>query len=171
MPAPADLEALRATCRASRDSALEASERIEREVADSKENFPRKGSISGLPFAPVSARTFPHLGTRKNADGSVRYYFKKKGRPLVRLPDDPGSPEFISAYAAALGNFTLPGDDPLSPFFIMMFVALRNGDRNTAENVCVRLFAAFDASPVKSDPRVTDDALRAAIRLVRRRTG
>lgn len=35
-------------------------------------------------------------------NGSLRYFFRRKGYPRVRLPGAPGSPEFQAAYAAAL---------------------------------------------------------------------
>src|SRR5690349_20489459 len=34
--------------------------------------------------------------------GNVRTYFRRKGRPKVRLPGLPGSSEFMEAYRAAL---------------------------------------------------------------------
>lgn len=44
-----------------------------------------------------------HLTTRSNRDGTVRYYFKRRGLPLARLPD-PSSPLFDSAYAEKLAQ-------------------------------------------------------------------
>jgi hypothetical protein len=36
--------------------------------------------------------------------GRVRYYFRRRGHRNVRLPGLPGSPEFMRAYEAAIGN-------------------------------------------------------------------
>lgn len=36
--------------------------------------------------------------------GKLRHYFRRKGSPRVRLPGMPGSPEFMAAYAAAVGS-------------------------------------------------------------------
>jgi integrase len=36
--------------------------------------------------------------------GRVRYYFRRRGHPNVRLPGLPGSPEFMRAYEAAIGH-------------------------------------------------------------------
>jgi integrase len=36
--------------------------------------------------------------------GRVRYYFRRRGHPNVRLPGLPGSPEFMHAYEAAIGH-------------------------------------------------------------------
>jgi hypothetical protein len=36
--------------------------------------------------------------------GRVRHYFRRRGHRNVRLPGLPGSPEFMRAYEAAIGN-------------------------------------------------------------------
>lgn len=43
----------------------------------------------------------PYVTTRQNADGSLRYYYDRRGYPLVRLTGDPLSAEFMAAYEAA----------------------------------------------------------------------
>lgn len=43
-----------------------------------------------------------HVTIRKNKDGSPRYYFRRRGQPIVRLPDNPQSPEFMRSYNAQL---------------------------------------------------------------------
>lgn len=54
----------------------------------------------------------PHVTMRKNRDGSYRYYFRRRGYPLQRLPEDPISAEFMDVYkrmaesAAPLGQAT-----------------------------------------------------------------
>jgi integrase len=40
--------------------------------------------------------------------GHVRHYFRRPGYPRTALPGRPGSPEFMAAYQAALGNKPLP---------------------------------------------------------------
>lgn len=40
----------------------------------------------------------PHVTWRTNKNGSVRYYFRRRGQPTERLPDDPLSPEFMQEY-------------------------------------------------------------------------
>lgn len=42
----------------------------------------------------------PHVTSRENADGKVRYYFRRRGQPVTRLPDDPLSDEFRERYEA-----------------------------------------------------------------------
>lgn len=44
----------------------------------------------------------PHVTARSNADGKVRYYFRRRGQPIARLPDNPLLPEFMEAYARHL---------------------------------------------------------------------
>lgn len=39
-----------------------------------------------------------HITTRTNKDGTVRYYFRRRGQPLFRLPDNPKSSEFMVEY-------------------------------------------------------------------------
>lgn len=39
-----------------------------------------------------------HVTTRTRKDGSQRYYFRRRGLPVIRLPDDYKSPEFMEAY-------------------------------------------------------------------------
>lgn len=50
----------------------------------------------------------PHV-ERTRVKGRVYFYVRVKGRRLARLPDDPASPEFFEAYAAALRRHA---DDP-----------------------------------------------------------
>lgn len=40
--------------------------------------------------------------------GNVRMYFRRKGRRKIRLPGLPGSPEFMTAYKAALSGMNAP---------------------------------------------------------------
>src|SRR5690554_1122623 len=39
-----------------------------------------------------------HLTARTNRDGTKRYYFRRRGQPLCRLPGDPLSEEFMEKY-------------------------------------------------------------------------
>lgn len=43
-----------------------------------------------------------HVTPRKRKDGSIRYYFRRRGCPVTRLPDDYKSPEFMAAYQDCL---------------------------------------------------------------------
>ena len=43
-----------------------------------------------------------HVNAIRDRYGKVRYYFRRRGFKNVRLPDRPGSAEFMDAYAAAL---------------------------------------------------------------------
>lgn len=40
----------------------------------------------------------PHVTTRANSDGSLRYYFFRRGQPLTRLPGVPNTAEFTAKY-------------------------------------------------------------------------
>lgn len=48
-----------------------------------------------------------HVTTRKNKDGSLRYYFRRRGQPITRLPGDPKSEDFMREYHRCL-NWTAP---------------------------------------------------------------
>src|SRR5215470_12288555 len=48
---------------------------------------------------------FRYITTDRDRHGNLRYYFRRPGRPKVRLRGLPGSEEFMTAYNAALcGN-------------------------------------------------------------------
>lgn len=46
---------------------------------------------------------WPHITTRERGGRTV-YYFRRRGYPMVRLPDDPRSPAFAEAYARAMAG-------------------------------------------------------------------
>lgn len=48
-----------------------------------------------------------HLTVRNNSDGTKRYYFRRRGQPLTRLPGEPLSVEFMTAYRKCL-DWTAP---------------------------------------------------------------
>ncbi len=50
----------------------------------------------------------PHITTRPKGGGGLRYYFRRRGQPAVRLPDEPLSPEFMKAYHAQLNRKAEP---------------------------------------------------------------
>lgn len=50
---------------------------------------------------PVDLR-LEHITVRKNKDGSERYYFRRRGQPIERLPDNPRSEEFMAMYRRCL---------------------------------------------------------------------
>lgn len=41
---------------------------------------------------------FEHITERTNSDGTKRYYFRRRGQPIERLPGEPLSDEFMAAY-------------------------------------------------------------------------
>ena len=55
-------------------------------------------------IAPDMKFDLPHVTVRKNSDGSLRYYFRRRGQPIHRLPDDPASEEFMRVYRSQM-NF------------------------------------------------------------------
>jgi integrase len=48
-----------------------------------------------------------HLTDRDNGDGTKRYYFRRRGQPLARLPGEPLSLEFMTAYRKCM-DWTAP---------------------------------------------------------------
>jgi len=52
--------------------------------------------------------TLEHVTARKNKDGTLRYYFRRRGQPITRLPGEPKSEEFMNVYWRCL-NWTAPG--------------------------------------------------------------
>ena len=54
----------------------------------------------------------PFVTVRKNADGTLRHYFQRKGQPLVRLPGLPLAPEFMAAYRACADATPDPARGP-----------------------------------------------------------
>lgn len=49
----------------------------------------------------------PHVTPRENRDGSIRYYFFRRGQPLTRLPGQPNTEEFAAEYQRCL-NWVAP---------------------------------------------------------------
>src|SRR5262249_14649567 len=50
----------------------------------------------------------PHVNAIIGRDGVVRYYFRKRGRPHVRLPGLVVAAEFMQAYSAACSTDVAP---------------------------------------------------------------
>jgi integrase len=44
------------------------------------------------------------FANRNRKDGRLRYYFRRRGQKAIPLPGEPGSDEFMAAYAAALAG-------------------------------------------------------------------
>jgi len=44
---------------------------------------------------------FPYLVADTDRHGNVRYYYRRKGKPKVRLPGEPGSSQFLEQYELA----------------------------------------------------------------------
>jgi hypothetical protein len=49
----------------------------------------------------VSEQQFPHVHTFRDRHGRLRRYFRRRGEKAIPLPGDPGSEEFVAAYAEA----------------------------------------------------------------------
>ncbi|TIT80560.1 MAG: hypothetical protein E5W56_00870 [Mesorhizobium sp.] len=45
---------------------------------------------------------FEYLVTRPNKDGTLRYYFKRRGQPVTRIHGEPMSEQFLAQYHACL---------------------------------------------------------------------
>lgn len=45
---------------------------------------------------------FRYITKDRDRHGNLRFYFRRPGKPKVRLPGLPGSEEFLAAYKAAL---------------------------------------------------------------------
>lgn len=56
--------------------------------------------------APMKLK-LQHVTAYPNKDGTLRYYFRRRGQPMVRLLGDPLSPEFMEAYQRNL-NWVAP---------------------------------------------------------------
>ena len=52
--------------------------------------------------APRMDLKLEHVTVRLNRDGTERIYFRRRGQPLTRLPDDPRTEEFMAAYRRCL---------------------------------------------------------------------
>jgi hypothetical protein len=180
--APGDAGAIVQSCREAIAATEETIARIESDCIGEK---PRRSNGIAIVSAPLQEAStfpaFPRLKRRNNKDGSVRFYFKHPDGSLTRLPDDLASDEFIAAYAAASAapdesksipaarlGFTLKGDDPLAAPLIMIWCALKSGDRDRAENIFVRLSADADENDV-SDKHAIDAAMATAMAMVRAR--
>ncbi len=46
--------------------------------------------------------TLDYVAVRHNKDGTVRYYFKRKGQPVARLHGELMSEQFLTEYRACL---------------------------------------------------------------------
>jgi integrase len=55
-----------------------------------------------------------HVDHFRDRHGTVRYYFRRTGGPRTALPGQPGSEEFMTAYAAALANSAPPKPLPMT---------------------------------------------------------
>lgn len=51
-------------------------------------------------MTPKMLIEFRHVTARENRDGTLRYYFRRRGQPITRLPGEPGSDEFMAVYRA-----------------------------------------------------------------------
>jgi len=98
--------------------------------------------------------------------GAVRWYLRRPGFPLVRLPGAPGSPEFMAAYQAALAMASAPvaeaRDGPPGSFAALVVSVYRSPgwstlarqSQDTYRRLLERLRAQHGAKPVQlMEPR------------------
>ncbi|TIQ33114.1 MAG: hypothetical protein E5X48_25240 [Mesorhizobium sp.] len=45
-----------------------------------------------------------YLIVRKNSDGTLRYYFRRRGQPLKRIYGEPLSDHFLNQYRACMAS-------------------------------------------------------------------
>lgn len=57
--------------------------------------------MGGLDVGKIS---LPYLKAHPDRHGTMRYYVRLKGRPLIPLPSDPTQPSWFDAYHAAVGS-------------------------------------------------------------------
>lgn len=55
-------------------------------------------------MTPEMRIRFPHVTVRRNKNGTLRYYFRRRGFPLAPLPSDPLSEDFGVAYRALVSR-------------------------------------------------------------------
>jgi hypothetical protein len=66
-------------------------------------HFPA-GPAAAVAKAIMARIKLKHVNSFSDRYGKVRHYFRKRGCKDVMLPGQPGSAEFMDAYAAALSN-------------------------------------------------------------------
>jgi hypothetical protein len=54
--------------------------------------------------AAVTSIKLPYIKRYRDRHGHERHYVRRRGHPTVALPGLPGSPEFMSAYLAAIAG-------------------------------------------------------------------
>jgi hypothetical protein len=86
-----------------------------------------------------------HLTVRDNADETKRYYFRRRGQPLTRLPGEPLSEPFMKAYRACL-EWTTPA---------------ASATEGTFAWICDQY---MDSPAFKSKAKATQDARRRVIK-------
>ena len=102
----------------------------------------------------------------RDRHGTVRWYLRHPGYPLVRLPGAPGSPEFMAAYQAALAKAAAPvaeaRDGPPGSFAALVVSVYRSPEwsalawqsQETYRRLLERLRAQHGAKPVRlMEPR------------------
>lgn len=68
--------------------------------------------VVGAPTGAPMKIDFPYLVQDKDRHGNVRYYYRRKGKPKIRITAKPGTPEFQEQYAAAHGGLTVARPSP-----------------------------------------------------------
>ncbi|PBB32063.1 hypothetical protein [Mesorhizobium sp. WSM3868] len=81
------------------------------EIADDNGDKPARNLANASTVAPLlrkpkAAASMPikleYLVTRPNKDGTLRYYFKRRGQPVTRIHGEPMSEHFMIQYRARL---------------------------------------------------------------------
>lgn len=85
-----------------------------------------------------------HITVRENRDGTLRYYFRRRGQPLCRLPGEPMSDEFMAKYREC-DNWVAPHAE---------------ATEGTFEWICDQY---MDSPAFKSKAKATQDARRRVI--------
>jgi integrase len=90
--------------------------------------------VQGVPMASVKDGFYRFVCKDRDRHGNVRFYFRRKGLPKIRLNGAPDTPEFAASYQAALaksqGELTTIPDQPRRPI------------RGTYRWLCTQYFAS-----------------------------
>lgn len=106
----------------------------------------------------------PYVTADIDARGNVRYYFRKRGQPKIRLPGKLHSAEFTAAYAAAQGGhaitapkLTAPAGGTLGWLCVQYFASAEFGRldaktktarRRALEAICLQPLSDDDTAPI-----------------------
>jgi integrase len=116
------------------------------------------------------AVTLRHVRKAKHRDGSVRYLLRIPGSRAITLAGEPGSPEFMASYTAALERAATPAQasaqgtlDALAVSYYqsVAFAGLRASTRAAYRRLVEELRAGYGTRPIRLiEQRHVDDMLR-----------